>query len=423
MLRRALRATRDRIIAPPAATKHARLEQLQRFGALALAIGACVAIGQRCACAPDVAFLFQRGDAAWITDPEPVDARLRQYRQQKVPVATFTTRFSLSPAPSDAVLYVEAARVHRVRVNGAELWASPDPDPRWRSGREKDVAQQLRAGENEIRSRCGTARPAAAQARLNWRKQCRDRHELSVSRDGAVASAAVLADDTRPHPSAAASPRPARALREQALLLLGIFITACAVIFAGAPWFARHRARLPLLALALVHAGWIALFAGKLASLPLTTGFDAANHLVYVDLLRREQRLPRANEGWSTYHPPLYYATAALLQEGFAGFGPSAERVATKLPSFFAGLGTLWVAFALARMLLPARPELVAVAVLFAVSFRSASTRPRTSRTSRCTPCSVSRRSRACVRCCGGACGSATRRSSVSRSASRCSRR
>jgi hypothetical protein len=294
---------------------------------------------------------------------------VRQYQQQKVPVATFTKRFSLSPAPADAVLYVEAARVHRVRVNGAELWASPDPDPRWRSGRENDVAQQLRAGENEIAIEVWNPRgPPLLRARLELggKRVVATDTSWSVSRDGAAASAAVVADDTRPHPSAAASPRPARALREHALLLLGILITACAVTFAAAPWFARHRARLPLLALALVHAGWIALFAGKLASLPLTTGFDAANHLVYVDLLRREQRLPLANEGWSTYHPPLYYATVALLQESSAGLGPAAERVATKLPSFFAGLGTLWVAFALARMLLPARPELVAVAVLFA---------------------------------------------------------
>jgi Dolichyl-phosphate-mannose-protein mannosyltransferase len=369
MLRRAPLSIRDRIIASPAATKHARIEQLQRLGALALAIGACVAIGQRCACAPDVAFLFARGDGAWITDPDPVDAKLRQYKQAKVPVATFTTRFSLSAAPAEAVLQVEAARVHRVRVNGAELWASPDPDPRWRSGREGDVAPQLRAGDNEIAIDVWNPRgPPLLRARLELggKSVVPTDTSWSVSRDGAVASAAVLADDTRPHPSAAASPRPARAFRAQALLLLGIFIAAYAVMFVGAPWLARHRARLPLLALVLVHIGWIALFAGKFASLPLTTGFDATNHLVYVDVLRRDHRMPLANEGWSTYHPPLYYAAAALLQEGFAGFGPGAERVATKLPSFLAGLGTLWVAFALARMLLPARPELVAVAVLFA---------------------------------------------------------
>jgi len=331
-------------------------------------VGACAALGQRCACAPDVAFLFARGDAAWITDPEPVDARLRQYKQERVPVATFTRRFSLSAAPADAVLHVEAARAHRVRVNGADLWASPDPDPRWRSGREGDAAPQLRVGENEIAIEVWNPRgPPLLRARLDVAGDpITTDTSWSVSRDGAVASAAVLADDTRPHPSGAASPRPARAFRAQALLLLGIFITACAVVFAGAPWFTRHRARLPSLALALVHAGWIALFAGKLASLPLTTGFDATNHLVYVDVLRREHRVPLANEGWSTYHPPLYYATVALLQEGFAGWSPGAERVATKLPSFLAGLGTLWVAFALARMLLPARPELVAVAVLFA---------------------------------------------------------
>ena len=75
--------------------------------------------------------------------------------------------------------------------------------------------------------------------------------------------------------------------------------------------------------------------------------------------------MPRPDEGWSTYHPPLYYALVAELRELFGGT-PRAERVATKVPSFLAGLGTVWVSFGLARALLPLRPELVAVAVLFA---------------------------------------------------------
>ncbi|MCX5740841.1 MAG: hypothetical protein NTZ61_20540, partial [Proteobacteria bacterium] len=92
-------------------------------------MGVCIALAQRCACAPDVAFLFANGDAAWITDPRPVDAMVQQYKQPTVPVATFRRRFAVDAVPAVARLRVEAARVHRVRVNGALVWDSPDPDP------------------------------------------------------------------------------------------------------------------------------------------------------------------------------------------------------------------------------------------------------------------------------------------------------
>ena len=342
---------------------------MQRLGALAVVVGALVALGHRCACAPDVAFLFAGSDAVWITDTRPVDAVVQQYKQAHVPVATFTRRFDLRGKPAAAaVLHVEAARAHRVRVNGALVSTSADPDPAWRAGIDADIASQLRAGENEIAIEVWNPRgPPLLRARfeLGGKTILATDAAWSVSREGAAETPAVVPDDTRPHPSAAASPRPGRAWRSQWPIVLVLFAAAVVVAFGAAPWFARLHARLPAIAMALVHVGWCALFAAKFESLPVTTGFDARNHLAYVELLRREQRVPRPDEGWSTYHPPLYYAAVAGLQELF-GATSRAERIATKVPSFAAGLGTVWVSFGLARALLPMRPELVAVAVLFA---------------------------------------------------------
>ena len=331
-------------------------------------MGALVALGQRCACAPDVAFLFSGGDAVWITDPRPVDAGVQQYKQAHVPVATFARRFDLRETPAVAALHIEAARAHRLRVNGTLVATAADPDPAWRDGIDVDIASQLRAGENEIAIDVWNPRgPPLLRAHfeVSGRTVLATDTAWSVSRDGAAATPAIVPDDTRLHPSAAASPQLARAWRSRWTIVLGLFSVALVVVFGAARWFARQRARLPAIALALVHVGWCALFAAKFESLPVTTGFDATNHLAYVELLRREQRVPRPDEGWSTYHPPLYYATVAGLQQLF-GATPRAERIATKVPSFAAGLGTVWVSFGLARALLPMRPELVAVAVLFA---------------------------------------------------------
>ncbi len=47
-------------------------------------------------------------------------------------------------------------------------------------------------------------------------------------------------------------------------------------------------------------------------SYPVRRGFDAADHLFYVHVIKTQHRLPLANEGGETDHPPLYYALASL---------------------------------------------------------------------------------------------------------------
>lgn len=336
-------------------------DRIQRLAALAVLAGALLALALRATCSPDVAFLTGSG---WLTNPREVDARVQQWGAAHVPVATFTRRFPLDRVPAAAMLEVEAARAHRVRVNGIAVWESGDPDTAWRRGHRGDVAAQLRAGANEIAVEVWNPRgPPLLRARFEDPALEADAR-WAVTVDGGAAAPAVAPDDTRPHASSFAGPRPSRALRQHGVLLAGLFVLAAVALGAGRRWLTAHRARLPWFALALVHVGWLGLFATKLAALPVTTGFDAKHHLAYVEQIRRERALPLPTDGWSTYHPPLYYAAVALL-EAAAGADPRAHAVVTKLPSFLAGLASVWVAFGLARALLAGRPELVAVAVLF----------------------------------------------------------
>jgi hypothetical protein len=337
-------------------------ERLQRAGAFAVVGFSLLALGYRCFIEPDIPFLAGRG---WITNERVVDARIQQYGVQHVPVARFARSFALVEAPRDARLSVEAARSQRVLVNGAPVWESRDPD--WRRARAADVAEHLRAGENEIEIEVSNPLgPPLLRARLTAAGTViATDSSWSVAVDGGAPSAAVAPDDTRAHPSAPASPRPARALARQAPLVAAIFLVAGLVLAVARSWLADRRGRLPWLALALVHVAWLWLFAAKFTRIPLTTGFDASHHLAYVEILTREHRVPLPTDGWSTYHPPLYYVSVALLQEAVAGTGAELRNVVTKLPSFLAGLGGVWVTFGLARALLGARPELVAVAVSF----------------------------------------------------------
>ena len=157
-------------IAPRAASDHARLERLQRLGALAVVAGRSSSRSASAVrCAPDVVFLLPGGGAAWITDARPVDAPVQQYKQAHVPVATFTRRIEVRErAPRRAVLRVEAARAYRVRVNGAlPCGVCPIPIRRGAAGRSVDIASQLRDGENEIAIEVWNPRgPPLLRARL-----------------------------------------------------------------------------------------------------------------------------------------------------------------------------------------------------------------------------------------------------------------
>jgi hypothetical protein len=108
-------------------------------------------------------------------------------------------------------------------------------------------------------------------------------------------------------------------------------------------------------------AAWMWLYA-KTARIPLEVGFDARHHLQYLGILLDEGRLPLAAEGWSTYHPPLFYAAAA----GVAALGGGAA--ALKAVPLLAGLGSVWVAWLLARRLRPEAPGRAALAALFAAT-------------------------------------------------------
>src|SRR5690606_2451463 len=127
------------------ATRDSGPERALRLTALALGAAAAALFAWRAATSPDVVWVCQRGAARWITDPRPVDARVQGYRQP-VPVTTFTRRFALDAPPAEAVLHVEAARAHRVRLNGQTLWTTPRPDPAWRGGRRDTVSDALRRG-------------------------------------------------------------------------------------------------------------------------------------------------------------------------------------------------------------------------------------------------------------------------------------
>jgi tetratricopeptide (TPR) repeat protein len=57
----------------------------------------------------------------------------------------------------------------------------------------------------------------------------------------------------------------------------------------------------------------MALFANNLGVMPTLAGYDVDGHIAYIRYIQEHHSLPRADEGWEMFQPPLYYLLGAAL--------------------------------------------------------------------------------------------------------------
>ncbi len=108
-----------------------------------------------------------------------------------------------------------------------------------------------------------------------------------------------------------------------------------------------------------LHNAWMA---------PPLSGYDGPFHAAYTSVLYHEHRLPLPHEGWSTFHPPLYYATTAALWTALPDLlGPRWILYALRLVNVLAGLGLGLAVFGIARRALPDRPQVAVYAAAIAL--------------------------------------------------------
>src|SRR5207248_1001814 len=113
--------------------------------------------------------------------------------------------------------------------------------------------------------------------------------------------------------------------------------------------------------LLLVLAGlWLLLFWNNSRLLPFHAGFDAQEHLKYINYIQEHRALPLASEGWEMYQPPLYYLIAAAsLSACKLSINDSMSVVVLRLLGGFFGIVELILIFLSLRLLVPARTALV----------------------------------------------------------------
>jgi 4-amino-4-deoxy-L-arabinose transferase-like glycosyltransferase len=119
-------------------------------------------------------------------------------------------------------------------------------------------------------------------------------------------------------------------------------------------------------ALAAVFGVAIAQRVWNLTTIQPLNGFDAPAHMGYVLTILREHRLPHPTEGWSTFHPPLYYLAAGAVWGLLEPLGPSAVLYGIRGLGAAFGLVIALVAHRLVRRL-GGSPEVAVVAAALAL--------------------------------------------------------
>ncbi|NRA03841.1 MAG: glycosyltransferase family 39 protein [Myxococcales bacterium] len=108
-----------------------------------------------------------------------------------------------------------------------------------------------------------------------------------------------------------------------------------------------------------MHNAWVA---------PPLSGFDGPFHAAYMGVVYHDHRLPLPHEGWSTFHPPLYYATTAALWTALPDLlGPRWILYALRLVNVLAGLGLGLAVFGIGRRAVPDRPQVAVYAAAIAL--------------------------------------------------------
>jgi hypothetical protein len=330
----------------------------------------CSAVAARTCNAPETAFLNRAGDADWIQAPLPVRRGPWVVDPEQSPTARFEIRPRLERVDADASLEINAWTRVAVEFNGTQL-RSLDDAPLEGGAIHIPLAGHARPGANLLRITVRNLRgPPLLRARIDGvDPPVATGTEWRTLLDRPDPPRAILADDTRMPGAPMALPSPASGLSTHRVWWITAFLLG------GGAWLARRRlASLPTgrparAALVLLVLVWTAFFLRALPRVPLWAGPDAVKHVEYVRLLAETGSLPRADEAWAAYHPPLFYALAALPQAIFQPTPDSVpDRALLRLLPALATLGNVLLAWLLAARYLGDASRGARLAAVFAAA-------------------------------------------------------
>lgn len=337
---------------------------LERGVAVAILVVPLALLLLRCSMSSSVPFLSPGDNAPWVMAPVPVTAALQQWGKAEATRTRYLNSFQVpvGGASSDVSFKVRSLGSLTIRLNGHELTLPGESFGPGSRERTVHTGSALQPGANrlvvEVANRRGPG--LFALRSIGLAEPITSGGDWSVEHDGTLYAAAIPADDTRVNPLSMAVETPADAIANHWDVLLGLFVASVLAFYLLPGWIERQTPRLLTVGFFVgTIVVWLWIYLARSSRIPLSVGFDARHHLQYLRILVDEGRLPQAAEGWSTYHPPLAYALAALF-ETVGGDN------AIKLVPFLSGLGIVVTSWWLVRRLFPAEPVHALLAGLFA---------------------------------------------------------
>lgn len=328
----------------------------------------------------DIPFLPRYAPAHWIVYPHPywIDTRHRGAVD-----AVFRRAFDLATVPRVAILKVRGFREFRALVNGQQVLASTPGETNWRQASEVDVADHLRHGSNEIEVVAvnQSSRPAIWVALEAGKTTLISDAAWTATYGGAVEQTAGLASDAQPRSRQRYSQLLTKcvpAFRSQ-FATIALFAAVAATGWGVGvlltrkwrqPGTAQQRQgtwHFTILLLAVPPALWIALWANNQRSITRNMGFDAVDHLDYIDFIQTHRALPLPEDGREMHQPPLFYLGGAILLSAFGLDTHSDPGVALlRWYTLALGIANFGFIFAALRVIFPGKLWRPIVGLLFA---------------------------------------------------------
>jgi tetratricopeptide (TPR) repeat protein len=338
----------------------------------------------RCTFDPEILFLVPHSPAEWIVYPQSftIDGGRHVNSRERV---RFRTDLVLPSAPQVAEVRLRAFRQYVLRVNGVQVASSEGAEGNWKRVKEHDVTCLLGSGRNDIEVEVSnTGGPPALwlvvqtdhlalKTDTRWRAQ----------RDGQEWVPARPADAPGRFPSRILRPTVTAAWRGAWPEMIRWLAIALVLTFLGTLW--ERRGRRSALAdtpqgswgsgwyewglMVVVMILWVIMCANNIPRLAPLSGFDVHGHLEYVNFLRTFHRLPKIDQGWEMYQPPLYYVISACLAGAgrLAGLA-DADTVLPRAVSMAGGVAHVILVWSVARLLFPSDRQARCVALILAAA-------------------------------------------------------
>lgn len=310
-----------------------------------------------------VPFLFSEQGARWIRASEPPTLKARYSADN---VSGFRTIFDVGVAGQHPVLHLRVLRGANVQVDGRTVFATSNDLDQWKKRHQIDLGPYLSPGRHELRimvvNRDG---PPCALAYCSELGIVTD-ERWQASKSGQEWSSALLADSRGACELSRAFPRVDRAFLKIIPLLALVFLCAALATLYSKRVASRFTRFLepPNLRWILMFA-WFALSANNFFKLGLNLGFDARDHVEYVQYLVDHHRIPLAPEGWQLFQSPLYYLLSAPLFAVLKSLAYEDLAVRSlRLIPLLAGLGQIELCHRIMRLVFPRRPDLQSLGIL-----------------------------------------------------------